>query len=244
MARRPSASATFAPRSSCRSATTTVAPAAASAWAIPSPRPWAPPVTSALRPVRSRSVMRSSFGAAGGGRHHTWPRVLTAVKTFLTIVKKIWTAVKIRWRRRRMPTRATRPSARRGAGRAPAGQVRRAPQPARRVGPARRSASSATPAPACARSPSNSEFSHGVVHYYFADKIELIIYCVRYYKAQLRDAATTTSSRRRPPPRSWLDGVRRQAGRDDQRRGADAPPLVRPAHPEHVRGPAPRGGAR
>lgn len=31
---------------------------------------------------------------------------------------------------------------------------------------------------------SNSEFSHGVVHYYFADKLELIVYCVRYYKAR------------------------------------------------------------
>jgi TetR/AcrR family transcriptional repressor of bet genes len=31
---------------------------------------------------------------------------------------------------------------------------------------------------------SNSEFSHGVVHYYFADKFELIVYCVRYYKAR------------------------------------------------------------
>ena len=30
----------------------------------------------------------------------------------------------------------------------------------------------------------NSEFSHGVVHYYFADKLELITHCVRYYKAQ------------------------------------------------------------
>ncbi|MCW2760701.1 MAG: TetR family transcriptional regulator [Marmoricola sp.] len=30
----------------------------------------------------------------------------------------------------------------------------------------------------------NSEFSHGVVHYYFHDKLELILYCVRYYKAQ------------------------------------------------------------
>jgi TetR/AcrR family transcriptional regulator, transcriptional repressor of bet genes len=30
----------------------------------------------------------------------------------------------------------------------------------------------------------NSEFSHGVVHYYFRDKLELIIYCVRYYKAR------------------------------------------------------------
>ena len=30
----------------------------------------------------------------------------------------------------------------------------------------------------------NSEFSHGVVHYYFEDKLELILYSVRYYKAQ------------------------------------------------------------
>jgi AcrR family transcriptional regulator len=28
----------------------------------------------------------------------------------------------------------------------------------------------------------NSEFSHGVVHYYFEDKLELIVYCVRQYK--------------------------------------------------------------
>lgn len=30
----------------------------------------------------------------------------------------------------------------------------------------------------------NSEFSHGVLHYYFRDKVELITYCVRQYKAQ------------------------------------------------------------
>jgi TetR/AcrR family transcriptional regulator, transcriptional repressor of bet genes len=30
----------------------------------------------------------------------------------------------------------------------------------------------------------NSEFTHGVVHYYFADKVELIIHCVRLYKVQ------------------------------------------------------------
>jgi AcrR family transcriptional regulator len=30
----------------------------------------------------------------------------------------------------------------------------------------------------------NSEFSHGVLHYYFSDKIELITYCVRQYKAE------------------------------------------------------------
>lgn len=30
----------------------------------------------------------------------------------------------------------------------------------------------------------NCEFSHGVVHYYFTDKTELITYCVRHYKAR------------------------------------------------------------
>ncbi|HEY5855922.1 MAG TPA: TetR/AcrR family transcriptional regulator [Aldersonia sp.] len=30
----------------------------------------------------------------------------------------------------------------------------------------------------------NSEFSHGVVHYYFDDKLDLIIECVRLYKAE------------------------------------------------------------
>jgi AcrR family transcriptional regulator len=30
----------------------------------------------------------------------------------------------------------------------------------------------------------NSEFSHGVLHYYFADKTDLITYCVREYKTQ------------------------------------------------------------
>ena len=30
----------------------------------------------------------------------------------------------------------------------------------------------------------NSEFSHGVLHYYFSDKVDLITYCVKHYKAQ------------------------------------------------------------
>ncbi|MDX6248907.1 MAG: hypothetical protein QOF10_2267 [Kribbellaceae bacterium] len=30
----------------------------------------------------------------------------------------------------------------------------------------------------------NSEFSHGVLHYYFRDKVELITYCVKQYKAE------------------------------------------------------------
>ena len=45
---------------------------------------------------------------------------------------------------------------------------------------------------------SNSPFSHGVVHYYFRDKLELVLYSVRYYKARcvtrydsvIRDSAT------------------------------------------------------
>jgi TetR/AcrR family transcriptional repressor of bet genes len=30
----------------------------------------------------------------------------------------------------------------------------------------------------------NSTFSHGVVHYYFQDKLELVVYSVRYYKTR------------------------------------------------------------
>src|SRR5208282_1618249 len=30
----------------------------------------------------------------------------------------------------------------------------------------------------------NSEFSHGVLHYYFSDKVDLILCCVRQYKAR------------------------------------------------------------
>ena len=30
----------------------------------------------------------------------------------------------------------------------------------------------------------NSEYSHGVLHYYFADKLDLITHCVRLYKAE------------------------------------------------------------
>jgi AcrR family transcriptional regulator len=46
----------------------------------------------------------------------------------------------------------------------------------------------------------NSRFSHGVLHYYFSDKMELIAYCVRDYKAkcvkrydQIVDDATSYS---------------------------------------------------
>ena len=44
---------------------------------------------------------------------------------------------------------------------------------------------------------SNSEFTHGVVHYYFRDKIDLISYCVRHYKtkcAQRYDEVVETAT--------------------------------------------------
>lgn len=43
----------------------------------------------------------------------------------------------------------------------------------------------------------NSEFSHGVLHYYFTDKLDLILCSVRQYKARCvkrYDAVTTTST--------------------------------------------------
>ena len=53
----------------------------------------------------------------------------------------------------------------------------------------------------------NSEFSHGVLHYYFRDKVDLITYCVRQYKAQcvtrydelVADARVRRRARRRVP---------------------------------------------
>ncbi len=50
----------------------------------------------------------------------------------------------------------------------------------------------------------NSEFSHGVLHYYFRDKVELITACVRQYKAEcvtrydeIVVTATTAEGRRK-----------------------------------------------
>src|ERR1700712_264676 len=45
----------------------------------------------------------------------------------------------------------------------------------------------------------NSEFSHGVLHYYFNDKVDLITHCVREYKARCvtrydQIAATATTA--------------------------------------------------
>jgi AcrR family transcriptional regulator len=77
----------------------------------------------------------------------------------------------------------------------------------------------------------NSPYSHGVVHYYFADKVELITYCVRQYKAScvqrydaivessraaselassFADALVTTMIEDAPMHRLWYD-LRSQA---------------------------------
>ena len=51
----------------------------------------------------------------------------------------------------------------------------------------------------------NSEFSHGVLHYYFKDKAELILYCIRRYKTRCAtryDYVIATSR----TPEGLLDG--------------------------------------
>ena len=52
----------------------------------------------------------------------------------------------------------------------------------------------------------NSAFSHGVLHYYFADKVDLITYCVRHYKAECTrryDSIVATAS----TPDELLNGI-------------------------------------
>jgi AcrR family transcriptional regulator len=86
----------------------------------------------------------------------------------------------------------------------------------------------------------NSTFSHGVVHYYFQDKLELVIYSVRYYKARcvtrydsvVSDSRTAdelvaafavkltqTIRDEAPMHRLWYD-LRTQSMFEDQLRGA------------------------
>jgi AcrR family transcriptional regulator len=79
----------------------------------------------------------------------------------------------------------------------------------------------------------NSPFTHGVVHYYFRDKTELITYCVRSYKARCVHRYDDVVERRHGA--GARRRLRRPARRDDRRRGSDAPALVRPAHAGHVR---------
>ena len=56
----------------------------------------------------------------------------------------------------------------------------------------------------------NTEFSHGTLHYYFRDKVDLITYCVRQYKAEcvLRyDAIVATARTAEELRHAFADGL-------------------------------------
>jgi AcrR family transcriptional regulator len=56
----------------------------------------------------------------------------------------------------------------------------------------------------------NSAFSHGVLHYYFRDKVDLITYCVRQYKAvcvQRYDQIVTTAGTPDALAKGFADGL-------------------------------------
>ncbi|MGE3289507.1 MAG: TetR/AcrR family transcriptional regulator [Pseudonocardia sp.] len=56
----------------------------------------------------------------------------------------------------------------------------------------------------------NTEFSHGTLHYYFRDKVELITYCVRQYKAhcvQRYDGIVATARSAPELARAFGDGL-------------------------------------
>jgi AcrR family transcriptional regulator len=56
----------------------------------------------------------------------------------------------------------------------------------------------------------NSAFSHGVLHYYFRDKVDLITYCVRQYKAvcvQRYDQIVTTARTAEGLAQGFADGL-------------------------------------
>ena len=60
----------------------------------------------------------------------------------------------------------------------------------------------------------NSPYSHGVVHYYFADKVELITYCVRQYKAQCVHALRRDRRDLARPAEELATRFADEAGRD------------------------------
>ena len=70
----------------------------------------------------------------------------------------------------------------------------------------------------------HSEFAHSIMHYYFADKLELIVYCVRCKAACSR--ALRRGRRGFGHGRGAAAGLRRQAARDGARGSPDAPALV------------------
>src|SRR4051812_45528002 len=251
----PSASATFGPRSSWTSAMTTVAPASARARAIPSPRPWAPPVTRALRPVRSRSGMGLLLGCRGSAGAPVWrrsqrrPEDLTTVKTSLDICQEKFGHLS---RERPLlpysdePTTPTdrRPGRRTGgchqAGAAPARrQARRTTRPARRVRAPNAGRAWLRPhQPARDREQLRVQPRGRALLLRRQARADRLLRAL--LQGPLRDEVRR-GGRRLDVRRGAARRVRGQAGRDGAGRGTDAQPLVRPPEPEHVRGPAARG---
>ena len=74
----------------------------------------------------------------------------------------------------------------------------------------------------------NSQFSHGVLHYYFSDKQDLLTHCVRQYEAacvtRYDEIVATAGLGRGAQAR-----VQCRDGTDPAHRRAHAPALVRPA---------------
>jgi AcrR family transcriptional regulator len=63
----------------------------------------------------------------------------------------------------------------------------------------------------------NSEFSHGVLHYYFRDKVDLITYCVRQYKTSTvnrYDQVLATSATADELRARFIDGMSASLTRD------------------------------
>ncbi|WP_260854743.1 TetR/AcrR family transcriptional regulator [Mesorhizobium amorphae] len=79
-----------------------------------------------------------------------------------------------------------------------------------------------------------SDFTHGVLHYYFTDKVDLISCCVRHYKAKCvtrYDQVTATAKTREALLEGFLLKLAETAGRIRH-----APALVRSACAGAVRG--------
>ena len=89
----------------------------------------------------------------------------------------------------------------------------------------------------------NSAFTHGVFHYYFSDKLDLICCCVRHYKAKCvtrYDEVVDVSAK----PRGVDRRLSRQARGDAGERSPHAPALVRSALAGDVRAGVSQGRAR
>src|SRR6195256_5465391 len=184
--------ATSRPSDASTSPTITEAPAAASACAMPSPRPRAPPVTRAFRPLRSNLFMWvSCCDLDECPRNEIDPRsrLDNCQEGFGQVSRKRFAPLadaRNALYNRRMATALQPRDHKFAERRAELGEA--ALQTLAELGYARTSLREIA---------QNSEFSHGVLHYYFTDKVDLILCSVRQYKARCvkrYDEVTTTAT--------------------------------------------------